>query len=299
MKGRSVITAASLFADTTMANGITSSTIHSALELMKMPNPPKIVLGIPGLWQTRSDFVEAIARDGIARGSKGFIFAGRILMNVASGTSWELELRPHTPRLVEAFTIANRGSIDEATIRAIAKHTFTAYIIGPGGSLDAARSIMSAAVGVLHAGGLAVKVESAGVAHSSEQWKALTTTADAEALYYAYVTMVGQEDNRTFYSCGMHNLGLRDAIITGNLTAYEAGSLLNTFLLYSLIEQPQLVTGHTFSVDAQSPRYRLSTEACTIYPEDRLFNNPFGLWRLSPLQSLREPGSDRTDIRIN
>src|SRR5689334_16225123 len=139
-----------------------------------MPNPPKIVLGIPGLWQTRSDFVEAIARDGIARGSKGFIFAGRILMNVASGASWELELYPHAPRLVEAFTAANRGSIDEETIRAIAKHTHTAYISGPGGSLDAARSIILAVVAVLHAGGLAVKVESAGVAHSSQQWEALT-----------------------------------------------------------------------------------------------------------------------------
>ncbi|HEX6605843.1 MAG TPA: DUF4261 domain-containing protein [Chloroflexia bacterium] len=243
-----------------------------------MSNPPKIVLGIPGLWQTRSDFVEAMALN-----SKGFVFAGRTLLNIASRASWELELRAYTTRLVEAFTVANRGSIDEPTMRAIAKHTFTAYIVGPGGSLDAARSIMSAAVGVLHAGGLAVKVESAGVAHSSEQWKALTTATDAEALYYAYVTLVGQGDNRTYYSCGMHNLGLRDAIITGNLTAYEAGSLLNTFLLYCLIEQPQLETGHTFSVDAQSPRYRLSIEQCTVYPKDHLFNNPFGLWRLSPL----------------
>jgi len=142
---------------------------------------------------------------------------------------------------------------------------------------------MSAAVGILHAGGLAVKVESAGVAHSSDQWKEFTAAADAEALYYAYVTLVGQGDNRTYYSCGMHNLGLRDAIITGNLTAYEAGSLLNTFLLYCLIEQPELEIGHTFSVDAPSPRYRLSTEQCTIYPKDHLFNNPFGLWRLSPL----------------
>jgi hypothetical protein len=261
---------------------------------MNMPTPPKIVLGIPGLWQTESDFVEAIALD-----SKGFIFAGRILMNRASGASWELELRPHTPRLVEAVTLANRGSIDEATIRAIAKHTFTAYIIGPGGSLDAARSIMSAAVGILDAGGMAVKVESAGVAHSSEQWKALTATADAEALYYAYVTLVGQEDNRTYYSCGMHNLGLRDAILTGNLTAHEAGSLLNTFLLYYLIEQPQLEIGHTFSVDAPSPLYRLITYQCTIYPKYNLFNNPFGLWRLSPLYQSRGPHLDRANIEVN
>jgi hypothetical protein len=235
----------------------------------------KIVLGVPGTWKSRTEIVTAIASK-----SQGFIFAGAILMELATKESFALEIHEHSPRLREAFELAGGDRFEAADLDAIASHTFTLYLLGDGGSLDAARKMMKAACGLVRAGGLAVKVETAGVAHTASGWTELAETDDPWSLYRAYVALVGE--GGTFYSCGMHNLGFRDAIVSANIGPEEAGELLETFLLYLLMESPVLKDGETFSLEPDAPRYRLASESCTTYPVDDLFHNPFGMWRLSP-----------------
>src|SRR5207237_479622 len=164
-----------------------------------------------------------------------------------------------------------------------AGHTFTFYVAGKGGSLEAARDVMGAVSAVVRAGGLGVKVESAGLAHSVGQWQRLATEAETsnEALYHAYVTRIARPEENLFYTCGMHNLGLRDVVVQDDLPTQEAASLLQTFALYTLLEKPALASGHTFSVAPQAPVYRLAEEPCSYYTEDDLFYNPFGMWVLS------------------
>jgi Domain of unknown function (DUF4261) len=240
----------------------------------------KTVVGVPGRWATHSDLVKAIARD-----SGGYIFAGMIIMDVATQVGWQAEVYPPDPNLLEAFTYAGLGRLDQETLDAIAGHTFMFYVVGEGGSLEAARGIMRVVCGLLRAGGIAVKVESAGLAHRAEVWQQLAGEAETSdaALYHAYVTRIGQNDTGLFYTCGMHNLGLRDVVVQDALPPREAAALLQTFALYTLLERPLLESGHTFSVDPHAPRYRVLAEPCELYTEDELFFNPFGVWRLSRL----------------
>jgi hypothetical protein len=203
-------------------------------------------------------------------------------MNLATHEAFELQIHEHDPRLREVFKIAGSGKFSERDLALIASHTYTLYALGPAGSLESARSAMAVACGLLRAGGLAVKVESAGVAHTAEHWFRFSETAGPLPLYGAYVTLIG--GGGTVYSCGMHNLGLRDGIVSGNISPKEATGLLQTFLLYTLLETPVLEHGHTFSVDAQAPRYRLEAETCSKYAPDRAFHNPFGMWRLCPVE---------------
>jgi hypothetical protein len=207
-----------------------------------------------------------------------------MIMDVATHVSWQAEVYPPDPHLLKAFTYAGLGRIDQETLDAIAGHTFTFYVVGEGGSLEAARGIMRVVCGVLRAGGIAVKVESAGLAHTAEVWKQLAVEAETSdaALYHAYVTRIEQQDADLYYTCGMHNLGLRDVVVQDALPPQEAASLLETFALYTLLERPGLESGHTFSVNAQAPRYQVLAEPCELYPEDDLFYNPFGVWQLSP-----------------
>lgn len=79
----------------------------------------------------------------------------------------------------------------------------------------------------------------------------------------------------------MHNLGLPDASVSADLTMQEALRLLKIFLHYTAIEHPTLGDGHTFSLDADSPHYRVMHQDCTAYPPDDPFHNPWGLWHLS------------------
>jgi hypothetical protein len=238
-----------------------------------MTHEPDIILGVPGQWPTRSDIVTAIARL-----SGGLIFAGHVLHDTTTNHSYQLDVYEHDPDLARAFALAGRRSLSDIDLAAIDAHTYTLYVIGTGGSRERAKQLMQVCTRLLQAGGLAVKIETAGVAHSANDWQTFTTDPEPSALYSAYVTLIGTPER--FYSCGMHNLGLPDAVVPGRLSANEAAQLLETFLRYLFLEQPNLKTGQTFSSDVQAPRYQLRLTPCTFYAADDPFYNPYGLWML-------------------
>ena len=78
--------------------------------------------------------------------------------------------------------------------------------------------------------------------------------------------------------CGMHNFGLPDAIVDSNESENPC-ELLRVFTLYLLSESPVIKDGQTFSVDSESPIYRIKACPPINYGDDTLFNNPFGMWR--------------------
>ncbi|MBL8203872.1 MAG: DUF4261 domain-containing protein [Blastocatellia bacterium] len=239
---------------------------------------PKIVLCIPGQWKDRTDIVTSIAEK-----SGGWLFAGAVLMEVATGQHYRLEIYDHDPNLKHAFAMANysRRDLSEEDFRAIESHSFALYLIGDGGSFAAARKTMEAACALLKSGGTAIKVESAGLSHSAANWETLAKAESDAALYYAFVALVADESS--VYSCGMHLLGLPDAGVATTPHATDLPELLKTFLLYQLVERPTLLAGQTFSVDREAPRYYLAFEECSKYDADDLFLNPYGMWRLTEI----------------
>ncbi|MBH8599599.1 hypothetical protein [Thermoactinomyces sp. CICC 10523] len=134
--------------------------------------------------------------------------------------------------------------------------------------------MMRLATKVLNAGGLAIKVETAGLALSKEDWKKLCQDLDIVSLYYAFVKGVVEKDY--FYSCGMHQFGQRDVLIYDQWDR----QLMDQFLLYVLIEQPSLKVGETFSLGPDTPIYQIGEKACDQYEKDDLFYNPLGYWTL-------------------
>lgn len=242
---------------------------------MAVAAPVQIILGIPGVWRTRSDTVQAIAAEAAP-----YIFVGITLMNTDTKHMCEMEIYEHDPSLRGAFAAAGKHSLTEDDLDAIAAHTLTPYLIGTGGSVEAAIAMLDAGYAILRAGGLAVKVETSGIAHSASDWRSFAERDDDVAVFRAFVTFVRNGDD--YYSCGMHTLGHRDAIVRGNGNAAASAALLQTFLFYVLHEHPTLKAGETFSVDAHSQYYRLIEAPSDMYPPDHPFTNPFGMWRLTP-----------------
>ena len=236
---------------------------------------PQIILGIPGPWADRSEITTAIVRH-----SGGYLFAGMVLMHVETKAMCRVDVAGPDPRLRDAFEIAGGGRLSPQELDAIAKHRHTIYLIGDGGSFDQARTMMRAANALLRCGGLAVKVESAGIAHSAERWNELTESAAPEAILDALVTYIGQPGE--FSSCGMHNVGVRDAVVRAPISPVEAADLLHTFLHYIAVETPTVHDGETFSVASDAPRYRMTREDQTDTAPDDPFHNPYGVWRLAP-----------------
>lgn len=233
----------------------------------------QIVLSIPGTWPTRAEIVAALVRQG------RFLFTGNMITDITSQLSYSLDIHERDEQLPRAFELGGQHSLGPADLAAIERHTYVLYVIGPGGVLAAARDMASIGAGLLDAGGLAVRVETSGAAHSAADWRHLVAhQAHDAALFEAYVTFIAKEGS--FFSCGMHNLGLPDALVE-NVAPNEAGELLQTFLLYALLEQPELRSGNSFSIGPQLPRYRLTYEECATFARDSLFYNPFGVWRLA------------------
>ncbi len=240
----------------------------------------QIIIGVPGTWESRSEIVQAIASR-----SNGYLFAGGVLMNTATQQSQMLEVEEYNLQLHGAFRIAGQGNLSEEDISLIGEHTFTLYALSSGASLSQVRESLEVGNALLNSGGIAVKVESAGVAHSAEKWRQLAESDDLFSLYVAFITLIGSEN--TFYSCGMHNFGLPDCEVENNLSPEAAADLLNQFNYYQLAESPDLASGNTFSLSADSPTYTLTKEKDRHHHPGEPFHNPFGIWSI---RSARKKG---------
>jgi len=230
---------------------------------------PKTVLCIPGTWMDRSELVAQIAKL-----SGGYLFAGSALMETATERALEVEVCDHDPRMLTAFQGAGSPWRDTPEMAKIADHTMVLYLVGEGGSTEKARIFMKAAKGLLFAGGMGVKVESSGGAYSPIEWIRMT---DSIGDFDAFVICVTGEETM---SCGMHNLGLRDAVVD-SLSSENPLSLIHQFNRYVYWEKPTLKAGQTFGVETGAPRYRLTEQNEQPYPDDSLYHNPYGMWRLT------------------
>jgi len=175
-------------------------------------------------------------------------------------THFDVDVYDRDDNLAEAFSVAGGDRFSNEQIQAIAEHTCCVYLIGEGGSPESARRIMDAGRALLDCGGLGVKIESAGTAHSPEGWRELCNDGRLGSLLKAFTTYVG--GNGLYYSCGMHNLGYPDCVVEASISPADAANLIHVFLGYLLTENPMINSGETFSVDPDAPLYRLAKEDC-------------------------------------
>jgi hypothetical protein len=238
-----------------------------------MSQAVEIVLCIPGPWRDRAELVERIVKD-----SDGYIFAGMVLMNMQSKDGFKLEFEgSRDERMLAAFEAAGPHWKSTPEMERIALHQSVVYLISNGGSIEAAHCIMEAANGLLKSGGMGVKVESTGLAHSPASWDEQCKYKHLFESHSSYVVYIFSDQQ--VYSCGMHNFGLPEAIMERH-EAENPAELLRRFTHYLLSESPEIKSGQTFSVDADSPIYQILEHPGINYGDGSLFNNPYGAWKL-------------------
>jgi hypothetical protein len=233
------------------------------------------IICIPGPWADRGEFLRVIIEQEPAG---AFIFAGGILAHPSGKDHVPLEFCDPYSEMREAFRIAGQSRLSQPTLEAIHAHRSIAYLHFPMDWLEQ-RERRKKFTGVLRrAGGLAVKVESSGVAHEWDRWFSLLSGSTFDA-YCSAVTLIG--DSERYYSCGMHHFGLPECSLPRSIAIGEAADLMNRFNMYRIVERPQFASGHTFSLDADSPHYRLALSPDSRHDADDLFHNPHGVWNLS------------------
>ncbi len=234
------------------------------------------IICIPGPWADRSEFLRAI----ITQQPAGeFMFAGGILAHPSGKDHVPLNFCDPYAEMREAFRIAGQGRLSEQTLDAIDGHRGVAYLHFPVGWLDQRQRLTKFTQVVQRAGGFALKVESSGVAHEWDRWFSLLSGSTFDA-YCSSVTLIG--DAERYYSCGMHHFSLPECSLPRSIDIREAADIMNRFNMYQIVEQPQFASGHTFSLDADSPHFRLVLSPDSRHNADDLFHNPQGIWDLTP-----------------
>lgn len=214
------------------------------------------------------------------------------------------EWRGHDPKMVKSFKVSSMTwpCFSDEDFAWIERHTAVLYVLSKnftaGEAADVAKAFLKIGRQLLEAGGIGIKCDSSGVSHSRARWEQIEEKmrgTDLErwgALFRAYVALpIAFETD--IYSCGMHLLGAPDLIVSKSVISRgimpgendigAAVRLFRIFAIYLLGECPvgAFGSGHTFSVDAQAPRFRLIWEPCKDYEQDSYFFNPFGRWRFT------------------
>jgi hypothetical protein len=215
----------------------------------------------------------------------------------------ECEWREHDDRMPSTFQASAcrcDPSLTAADFASIAEHSQVLYILSPhltsSDAPSASARFLRLGQRLLEAGALAIKCESSGIAHGRARWLELARESEGadpwSALFRGYVQLPIQNDDN-YYTCGLHLLGQPDLIASSAVLseafgpkenqAWTAVGLFRVFAHYLLAEctPGQFASGHTFSMDGESPRFRVLREECTEYEEDDFFFNPFGLWRFA------------------
>jgi hypothetical protein len=201
---------------------------------------------------------------------------------VATRTGCQAVLAEHDDDLRTVFARAGQGELSPALLNAIGAHGSAVYLMFDDPGYETARTAARFTGALLRAGGIAVKVETAGVAHSPERWLQACSSEEPWDIYTLFVVLVGGDD--CYYSCGMHNFALPDTQVPASLGTTRGAELLNFFNIYQLVETPELIDGHTFSLAEDAPRFRLKREPYDPEYEEPLYN-PHGLWVLTPVEA--------------
>lgn len=234
------------------------------------------ILCIPGNWKDNRELVLSIVK-----ATEGeYIYAGMVLMAVKSKLAFTVEVNERDERLYEAFSWAGKFTgISEETLQEIQQHQHIVYLIAETGSYEGAEAIARAAGALLKAGGLGVKVETAGKAFDKDTWLTYLDEFETSHLFEMFVVDSLSQRKGEFFSCGMHNLGLKDTIVNV-ADPREAIHLIRVFSYYQIVDNPTIIAKQTFTPTLESPKYVITDEDCQPYKGDEVFGNPFGMWRL-------------------
>ncbi len=237
----------------------------------------RIILGIPGKWQNRQAIISLLA----TASDPNYRVVDKILIDTTTNESClinfgDFDATPvHSDRHNPSF---NSREIFGQNSNNQENHYFSwhkvVYLSDISCNYQNCLKIARFAKFFLDIGGLAVRVESAGVIRDRYTWLAKYNSSDVFDIYSLFVVLIEGEDK--FYSCGMNHFGKADVSIEATEETSLAIYVMNVFNYYRLTEFPLLQDGQTFQPDLESPMYEIRWTQ-----SDEVLQNQHGCWHLS------------------
>lgn len=238
-------------------------------------NAVEVTLRIPGSWSGLVELIERLPRGcNCAPGS----------LVLADGSQFEMNVLPADEEFPGIFASSCPKTPTGEEREQIEDYKVNVCLTGRGGSLDAAKQMMAAAAAVLRAGAAGVFVDNSALAHGATDWLTLLDSADDGGLYWAFVGTVRSKE--VLYSVGMHVLGFRDAIIPATGNDDFDYRTLHSFLGFTAFSGAPVKDGDLVN-DPVLPTFHVHSQPDDRFPVDAPMFNPYGRWRLAPLDSQR------------
>ncbi|BAU54417.1 hypothetical protein [Mucilaginibacter gotjawali] len=234
------------------------------------------VLCIPGIWKD----VEDIANTVFSVNEGTYMVVGDLLIHPQAAQFYKFEIKEQDENMAESFErLGKTTGITTVGLSKIRNHNYVIYITGKTGSFNEAHQIALAGAAILKAGGLGIRIDTTGKAFEQQKWlKYLINFVEAD-LFEMFVTNSFIDERNIVFSRGMHNLGLKDILVCGE-ELQKAVDLINVFGYYQVFDKPVIHQNEFFQPGLQSARYLITEEINQFYSDNKLFNNPFGMWKL-------------------
>lgn len=237
--------------------------------------PIEIALRIPGNWAHPGELIERLP-EGCQLSPQRLTLPG----------GEQVEFSPMQPdqQFAGIFESSSRRPLKPDELDRVRRYTVNVGLIGPGGSLDAVRTMMQAAAMILKAGGAGVFIDNSGMAHGASQWLAMTEDGSSDAISYAFVCLFGGEAEIS--TMGMHTIGHPDIAMRREDTSPNGEPLVDALRYISRGDRP-VDRGHILVLDTGETLHVALRSECQ-FPPGSPMHNPFGKLLLLPGREIAE-----------
>lgn len=240
-----------------------------------MDEPAKSVrvgLRIPGGWSHPRELVDRLP--------EGYRLTPESLF-LPDGTEIEFGAMPADDQFAAIFRSSCRKA-DDDELEAVDRYAVNALLCGPGGSLEAARTMMQAAAALVRAGGSGVFIDNSGLSHGGGQWLQMTDDGSPDAVSFAFVSIIASRN--LVWTMGMHVLGLCDVV----MKRADADSFDIVEVIRYLARGDKPVGEGHILMDLDGPRFQAFPDEGSEIPADSPMHNPFGRLKLVSIGEIAE-----------
>jgi hypothetical protein len=243
---------------------------------MNKPADPILVdFRIPGTWSHPRELVQSLPA--------GCRVTGEHLL-LEDGTQVEFSAVPADDQFADIFRASCRRPPTEEEQTAIDNYQVNVLLSGPGGTLEAAHSMMRAAAAMVRAGAAGVFIDNCGLAHGGQDWLAMTDDGSSDAISFAFVAILRGDSE--VYTMGMHVLGLRD-IVMKRKDAEDEGFDITEVIRYLAAGDKPVSNGHVLA-DLDGPRFQVIAQDRPAGHLPEAMRNPFGRFKLVNVKDIGE-----------
>jgi hypothetical protein len=237
--------------------------------------PITITLRIPGKWPHPRELIQRLPA--------GFRLTAEALI-LPNTAQVEFAVMAPDEQFAQIFRSSCRQPATNDELATVDHYTVNVLLSGPGGSLEAARTMMQAGAAIVRAGGAGVFIDNSAVAHGGQHWLEMTEDGGPDALSFAFVAIVrGQTE---VWTMGMHVLGLRDILMSRAAADADGSSIIEVIRYLSRGEKP-VEDGHVLAL-LNGPRFQVFTQDSDQALVGSPMHNPFGRLKLVSMQNIAE-----------